>query len=357
MDNEKIDIEQLLLDENKKTETKEHHINQLNKEAKNNMFARTIMAIIILLVTVPCLFGGGVFWLLFIFFLSIIITHEIVKAPQSIEKRFKPSVYVFAYFMVISLTFGIFLRDIFFYIDQNGFSELINYDIKNAFIEPSISLALFFISIVFFFIQVFIDKNFTIFDAFYFIGIIFIASLGLQCLIYLRFIPFRLDQSALGMFTETEFKYFISPLLVLYFFMATCLNDVGAYLFGVLFGKKKMCPNISPKKTWGGFFGGWIFSFIISSTFALLLVFYDINLVDGILDKEHWYIILIISFLIPLSATFGDLLFSSIKRGYKIKDFGTILKSHGGILDRFDSIIVTSIIVSVILMFLEKVLL
>ena len=67
-------------------------------------------------------------------------------------------------------------------------------------------------------------------------------------------------------------------------------------------------------------------------------------ILEGVLDIEHWWNILILFLVLPFVGTFGDLFFSKVKREFNIKDFGTILKSHGGILDRFDSIIFCSIV-------------
>ena len=332
-------------------ETREHHINQLNKEAKTNIVSRIVIAIILVAIFIPCIILGGYFWLALIFFLILIMTHELCKAPQSIERKFKGIIYLFAYFMMFALVFYIFLKDLI--IEYHNFIESgaegsFSYDILKGFKAPQISLTCFCISIAFFFINVFIDDTFTIHDAFYLITMLFVVSLGLQCLIYLRFLPFLNVSNTVEV--DPMFKYFTSSLLILYFLLGTCFNDVGAFFIGVLFGKHKFCPKISPKKTIEGFVGGVIISFIISFGFGMLLSCFGHPLLEGVLDLEHWYNILIISIIMPLSATLGDLLFSSIKRTFKIKDFGTILKSHGGILDRFDSIIVTSITTSLFIM-------
>ncbi len=342
------------MEENQKDshlETREHHVNQLNKEAKTNIFSRIVIAAFLLIIFIPCIVLGGYFWLGLIFLLALIMTHELCKAPQSIEKKFKNIIYVFAYFMMLALVFYIFLKDIIieyqFFMNNGGEGEFA-YDILRGFKSPQISLTCFCISICFFFINVFIDESFSIHDAFYFITMLFVVSLGLQCLIYLRFLPFLNAPSTLE--TTDTFKYFTSALLILYILIGTCINDVGAFFTGVLFGKHKFCPKISPKKTVEGFVGGVIISIIISFLFGFLLSYFGFPLLEGVLDYEHWYNILAISIIMPFTATLGDLLFSSIKRAFKIKDFGTILKSHGGILDRFDSIIVTSIATSLIIL-------
>ncbi len=337
---------------NKNLQTREHHINELNKEAKTNLMSRIIIAACLVAVVIPCLILGEYFWLTLILLMAIIMTHEICKAPQSIERKFKNVVFFFAYFMVIALTFYIFLKDIIIeynhYLEINGTDDGFTFNILTAFKAPQLSLTAFCISTVFFFLEVLIDPNFTIHDAFYFIVMMFVISLGLQCLIYLRFLPFlNADTNFLN---DPSFKYGQSSLLIVFVLLGTCLNDVGAYLIGILFGKHKFAPRISPKKTWEGFFGGIFTGFIASFLFGILFSYFGFPLLKGVLDFEHWYNILILAIALPLAGTFGDLLFSSLKRGYKIKDFGTILKSHGGLLDRFDSILIGSITASLIIL-------
>lgn len=116
--------------------------------------------------------------------------------------------------------------------------------------------------------------------------------------------------------------------LMLYIAAACYLCDTGAYFFGVFFGKHKMIPDISPNKTWEGSIGGY-FSGLVGS---LLVGYFG-------LKQLPFSLILCGSLILPLVAQIGDLSFSSIKRNFKIKDFGNLLPGHGGILDRVDSLI------------------
>ncbi|MCK9216544.1 MAG: phosphatidate cytidylyltransferase [Firmicutes bacterium] len=122
--------------------------------------------------------------------------------------------------------------------------------------------------------------------------------------------------------------------LVLLPFVTAWLSDTLAYFAGINFGKHKLCPKISPNKTiegaLGGIAGSTLFCFIAGA------VFYK----TGISIPLFHY--LIVGILCGITGQIGDLFASSIKRFCKIKDFGRILPGHGGILDRFDSILFTA---------------
>lgn len=113
------------------------------------------------------------------------------------------------------------------------------------------------------------------------------------------------------------------------------MSDTGAYFCGKFFGKNKLCPDVSPKKTIEGFIGG-----IIVCILSMILIAFIFN--NFIFPQKHQinYFLVIILGLIgsPISAL-GDLCFSVIKRKCGVKDFGTLMPGHGGILDRFDSVI------------------
>ena len=136
--------------------------------------------------------------------------------------------------------------------------------------------------------------------------------------------------------------------LFFYMIIGSFGSDIGAYLIGILFGKHKMNPRISPNKTWEGFFGGVAMSFVLSFAFAMILSACNVPILKGILDYEHWYWILLISIAMPIVSVIGDFIFSTIKRYYGIKDFSKVLPGHGGILDRIDSVLVTSLLVTIL---------
>lgn len=130
--------------------------------------------------------------------------------------------------------------------------------------------------------------------------------------------------------------------LVLLPFLSAWMTDTGAYFTGYFFGKHKFAPTISPKKTIegciGGFFTCIIFMFIYG---GIVNYFWDVQINNMIL--------LAIGILCSIIAQFGDLSMSLIKREFGIKDYGTIMPGHGGILDRFDSVLFTAPAVEMIL--------
>jgi len=118
-----------------------------------------------------------------------------------------------------------------------------------------------------------------------------------------------------------------NPSILLGSFILIWVNDTFAYLVGSKFGKQKLFPSISPKKTVEGFLGGLFFSCIAS---------YFIAHFTNTLSFTQW---LILSIIVSVFGTIGDLIESKFKRQANVKDSGVIMPGHGGLLDRLDSII------------------
>lgn len=124
------------------------------------------------------------------------------------------------------------------------------------------------------------------------------------------------------------------------FYLLLCLfiawmSDIGAYFAGSFFGKHKLCPKISPKKTVEGFIGGWLFSVGATVGFAYL---YDLLVLPEGVHPVYWQIAVLAFVMCPLSVV-GDLFASVIKRQTGAKDYGNIMPGHGGMMDRFDSVL------------------
>lgn len=139
-------------------------------------------------------------------------------------------------------------------------------------------------------------------------------------------------------FPELSGAIVYTPKLLIALFVLIWVYDSGAYLVGVSIGKHRLFERISPKKSWEGAIGGTIIA--IAATFVISRFIPEITLV-------HW---IIISILLVVFSTFGDLSESMFKRYFGVKDSGNILPGHGGILDRFDSLFFA---VPVVVMYLK----
>lgn len=122
---------------------------------------------------------------------------------------------------------------------------------------------------------------------------------------------------------EFSYQFTLSMLLFIW------INDIFAYLTGSLLGKTKIFPNISPAKSLEGLIGGIIFT--VGGAFVIHAIFDNLPL-------YHWLILACIS---SVGAIFGDLIESKIKRNLSIKDTGSLIPGHGGLLDRFDAFLFT----------------
>ncbi|MCL1789537.1 MAG: phosphatidate cytidylyltransferase [Oscillospiraceae bacterium] len=134
----------------------------------------------------------------------------------------------------------------------------------------------------------------------------------------------------------TEHRIFV----LVYALTITWISDSGAYFAGTFFGKHKMAPVISPKKTWEGFVGGVlsaaVFGFLLGKGYELAA---DWFFEGGLTFKVHVLFLSVLAVPCAVIGALGDFSASIIKRECSVKDFGSIMPGHGGILDRFDSIL------------------
>jgi len=141
-------------------------------------------------------------------------------------------------------------------------------------------------------------------------------------------VPFLLIQ----FFDMTDSDYPESPFdpsIILLMFILTWTFDTFAYLVGVQYGKHKIIPSVSPKKSWEGFIGGFLLTII--AAYMSQKIFIHITLRD----------ILFVSIILPFTATLGDLIASHYKREAGVKDSGDFIPGHGGLLDRMDAFTIT----------------
>jgi len=133
--------------------------------------------------------------------------------------------------------------------------------------------------------------------------------------------------------------FFDGRVYVLIPFIIAFTTDAGAYFAGNAFGKRKLLEKVSPKKTVEGSIGGFIAALVSMLIFTFVMV--------GFFEAEHSLIAVLLYSIIGSAVTqIGDLAFSFIKREYGKKDFGTLLPGHGGVLDRFDSMIFLAPLIS-----------
>ena len=141
-------------------------------------------------------------------------------------------------------------------------------------------------------------------------------------------VPYMLIQ----LFSMTDSDYPESPFdpsIILFMFILTWTFDTFAYLVGIQYGKYKIMPSVSPKKSWEGFAGGFVFTIIaayLSQKFFIHIALRDV---------------LFVSIILPFTATLGDFIESHYKREAGVKDSGNFILGHGGMLDRMDAFTIT----------------
>lgn len=126
----------------------------------------------------------------------------------------------------------------------------------------------------------------------------------------------------------------MGPWYMIYVVSVTYSVDTGGFFGGKFFGKNKLIERISPKKTWEGAIVGFLAGCTVS------LVFHTVW------GTFSWPITIIMSIVLSIAGQLGDLMFSSIKRFFNVKDFGSLLPGHGGILDRIDSLLVNVVMMT-----------
>lgn len=242
-----------------------------------SLFIRIISGLTIVLLTVFSITLGNMYLYAFVFILSLIGIHEFYDAVENVNVK--------------PIKFAGYFSCIGFLLNSLGISWA---NALNIFIILAILLLLYY----------FIKDNVKIPD----IVITFLSVF---------YIPFLLQ----------HIIYLSNGVYIWLVFIIAWGTDTFAYVFGMLFGKHKLCPSLSPKKTIEGSIGG-----ILGS---LGLTYLYVNY----LQLESYWLFLLIAIIGSVVAQIGDLTASKIKRVTGIKDFGFIMPGHGGILDRFDSIL------------------
>ena len=187
---------------------------------------------------------------------------------------------------------------------------------------------------------------------FMYLFLMVVFMMGLMCFYVFRYPKYKLQDITLAFFAffyvgvMLSFIYSVRFLTnggayVVLVFLAAWGNDTLAYCVGRLFGKHKMSPKLSPKKSIEGFVGGVIGAALLGIVYSF--IFGKVTGVD--VDVKLIVAFAVICGVGGAISVVGDLAASAIKRQYDIKDYGTLIPGHGGIMDRFDSIIMTAPIV------------
>ncbi len=257
------------------------------------MKQRIISAIVAIIIVFPLLILGGLYFKLLTLILGICALYELMKLRKNIPNIMKYIVYLL--FILLYLN-SYFLVGVDFFINMK------------LLILPILILTLPMV--------IYHDNEvYSIDDVFYLLGSLFFIAISF---------------STIAMIRNEGLK------VIFYLLLITISTDTFAFILGTKFGKHKLVPSISPKKSIEGFIAGTLIGTIIASTFYMIVI--DAN-----------PIIILYTILLSMVGQFGDLVFSSIKRKYEIKDFSNIMPGHGGILDRVDSLIFVALVYAYIL--------
>ena len=249
------------------------------------MKKRIISAIIILIIALPLVYFGGIPFYIMALITALLAFKEMLDLVIKDDYWARLVSYICFLFLVGTSIF------------QNDFNFLVDFKILSIICLIYGSLALIKHR----------SQNFNIDKCFMLLGINLFLGLAFNSLIILR---------------NMSLYYFI------YIFLIAVMNDTFAHSIGTLFGKNKI-NEISPNKSWEGCLGGAFFGTLISVLFYLIVINQDINL----------FLLIFVTIFLSVIGQLGDLFFSLIKRNYQIKDFSNLIPGHGGILDRFDSVI------------------
>lgn len=250
------------------------------------MRQRIITGVVLLLVLAPAVFYGGWLFNLAIALLCTIGSMEILRMAQ-IKRKILPSI----------ITYLGLLSIIFYKQTVMVFSENVSH-----FNLPMLAIMVLLISTV-----IVDDYDFTK------------AGISTLAMFYL----------GLGGYAAVTIRAADFTLL-LFILTVVFSTDIGAYFIGSKIGKRKLAPNLSPNKTIEGAAGGTLLALILS---AIYLNFFSFT--------YSTFLMLVIAVVLSIAGQFGDLIASRLKRHYRVKDAGRIFPGHGGVLDRFDSLLFT----------------
>lgn len=257
------------------------------------MKLRVISAFFLILIAVPLIIAGDKVFSLAVGVVGIFALKEVIDLKKG--KNFVPFLMCMVFYFSLLLII---------YLSPFEFSNFIGIDYK--------LISVLFIGYLLPTLYYHHKGNYKTVDAFYYFGMTLFLGIACHSLIMLR--------------VRDLYQF-------LYLILIPIFTDTFAFLFGKLIGKYKLAPLISPKKTWEGSILGSICATIICSVFYYTLV-----------SPMNPVVLSLLTFLLTISGQVGDLLFSVMKREHGVKDFSDLIPGHGGILDRFDSLIFTAVV-------------
>ena len=253
------------------------------------MKKRVLSAVIMMAVFIPLLILGGKPFIVLMCLLASLGFYELLKISGS-KNNFPIFMKIIAYIILLFIC----TRNI----DSLDFNFTLDY--KN------VALVIFLLLLP----LVFYDDNkkYNITDGLFLIGAVLFLGFSFNLLIITR-------------------NYDLYK--IVYLLIISIVTDTFAYITGRLVGRHKLCPNISPNKTIEGFIGGTLMGVVVATSFYHVFINSSISL----------SILILVTMTLSIVGQLGDLVFSMIKRYYDKKDFSNLIPGHGGILDRFDSLI------------------
>lgn len=253
------------------------------------MKKRVLSAIIMILVFVPILFIGGKWFAGLCTLLAMLGFYELIHIRES-KKKFPTFIKVLGYLFVIFFALNNF--------DSIEFLYDVNYKVMALIIFAFLAPIIFIND----------NKKYNLNDALFIMGSVLFIGLSFNLLIITR--NFDIDY-------------------IIYLLLITTMTDTFALFTGMLIGKNKLAPLISPKKTVEGAIGGSLVATFVGTMFYITVISHSVSLV----------LVIFVTLFLSFVGQVGDLVFSAIKRYYDRKDFSDLIPGHGGILDRCDSII------------------
>ncbi|HKR05655.1 MAG TPA: phosphatidate cytidylyltransferase [Bacteroidia bacterium] len=283
----------------------------------SNLLQRTITGIIFIAVVIGSIVLSPLAFCILFLFITLLSVLEFYKMVSAEE--IKPQIIFGAIIASLIFIYFSYLKQTVYRLDWAS-------DLAITFKIPALIALLYFMIFIFELFRKsqrpFINIALTI------TGIIYVA------------VPFSLFIS-IGVNSDADGNY--QPHIALGYLFLLWANDTGAYVFGSKFGKHRLFERISPKKTWEGSIGG---------AASALLIAYIISLFYTDLQLKDW---MVMALIIVIAGTLGDLVESMLKRSLNIKDSGSIFPGHGGMLDRFDGLLLSAPFVFFYLFLFEKI--